>query len=171
MVATREPGGSPGAEVLRALLLDPRGEWAPLTETLLHFSARADHVARTIRPALAHGTWVVCDRFYDSTMAYQGYGQLADRAAIAELSALIGLRPDLTLVLDVSEAAARQRMAGRGRAPDRYEREGAAFHERVRTGYRAIAAAESDRCVLIPGDGAPEDVHRAIMAAVSERLR
>jgi dTMP kinase len=170
VIATREPGGSPGAEVLRALLLDPRGDWAPLTETLLHFAARADHVASAIRPALASGTWVVSDRFYDSTMAYQGYGQLADRAAIAQLTALIGVRPDLTLVLDVGEATARTRMIGRGRSPDRYEREGAAFHERVRAGYRAIAAAEPDRCVLIDADGAPDAVHDAIMATVRERL-
>ena len=170
MLATREPGGSPGAEVLRALLLDPRGDWAPLTETLLHFAARADHIACTIGPALAAGTWVVSDRFYDSTMAYQGYGQLADRAAIAQLTTLIGLRPDLTLILDVSEATARTRMIARGRSPDRYEREGAAFHERVRAGYRAIAAAEPDRCVLVPADGAAQEVHEAIMAAVGQRL-
>ena len=156
--------------MLRALLLDPRGDWAPLTETLLHFAARAEHVTRAIRPALETGRWVVCDRFTDSTMAYQGYGQLADRGAIAQLTALIGLRPDLTLVLDVSAAPARERMIGRGRSPDRYEREGAAFHERVRNGYRAIVAAEPDRCVLIPADCTAEDVHRAIMAAVRERL-
>jgi len=156
--------------VLRALLLDPRGEWAPLTETLLHFAARADNVCHTIRPALAAGSWVVSDRFYDSTMAYQGYGQLADRAAIAQLISLIGLRPDLTVILDVSEATARARLAGRGRSPDRYEREGAAFHERVRNGYRSIAAAEPDRCVLVPADGAPQDVHRAVVAIVRERL-
>ena len=156
--------------MLRALLLDPRGNWTPLAETLLHFAARADHVARTIRPALAAGSWVVSDRFYDSTMAYQGYGQLADHGAITQLISLIGLHPDLTIVLELSQATARARMVARGRSPDRYEREGAAFHERVRAGYRAIAEAEPDRCVIIAADGAPDEVHAAVMAAVRERL-
>ena len=102
VLRTREPGGSPGAEQLRALLLGGTIDWAAPAEALLHFAARAEHVEKTIRPALAAGTWVVCDRFADSTMAYQGYGQGADRGLIAELTRLIGLEPHLTLVLDVS---------------------------------------------------------------------
>ena len=96
VLRTREPGGAPGAEVLRELLLGGRVEWSAPAETLLHFAARAEHVERTIRPALEAGMWVVCDRFYDSTMAYQGYGLGADREMIAALTRLVGVHPDLT---------------------------------------------------------------------------
>lgn len=163
VLRTREPGGAPGAEVLRALLLSGDVAFAPLTETLLHFAARAEHVVRTIRPALAAGSWVVCDRFADSTMAYQGWGMNADRATIAALSAMIGLVPDLTIVLAVSPATARARLAKRGDAPDRYERLDGGFHARVAEGFRAIAAAEPTRCALVDADGDPESVHAAIL--------
>src|ERR1700729_788182 len=104
--APGEPGGSPGAELLRGILLGGTIDWSAQAETLLHFAARAEHVAKTIRPALDAGTWVVCDRFYDSTMAYQGYGQGADKAFISAQIELLGTVPDLTLVLDVPEAVA-----------------------------------------------------------------
>src|SRR5580704_2520498 len=106
VLQTREPGGAPGAEVLRSLLLGGSVAWSAPAETLLHFAARAEHVERTIRPALQAGMWVVCDRFYDSTMAYQGYGQGASRETIAALIELLGIVPDVTLVLDVSDAVA-----------------------------------------------------------------
>lgn len=167
---TREPGGAPGAEVLRTLLLEGATEWSPLAETLLHFAARAEHVARTIRPALAAGTWVVCDRYTDSTMAYQGFGQGADREAIAMLARLIGLVPDLTVVLDLSVATGLARVAGRGRRADRYERMGADFLARVHEGFRAIAAAEPGRCVLISAEGGEAEVAAALLAAVRARL-
>jgi dTMP kinase len=144
--------------------------WSAPAETLLHFAARAEHVEKTVRPALAAGTWVVCDRFADSTMAYQGYGQGADRAMIATLTGLIGLVPDLTVVLAVSESVAMLRQRSRGGAADRYEREDAAFHARVRSGFLAIAAAEPERCVVVDADGTPDVVHTAILGAVSERL-
>ena len=134
VLRTREPGGSPGSEVLRDLLLGGSIAWSPPAETLLHFAHRAEHAERTIRPALAAGMWVVCDRFYDSTMAYQGYGQRADRAAIATLTALLGLRPDLTLMLDVPVAVSLTRLAARGTAADRYERLGPDFFARIREG-------------------------------------
>ena len=111
VLRTREPGGAPGAEVLRDLLLGGRVDWSAPAETLLHFAARAEHVERTIRPALDAGMWVVCDRFYDSTMAYQGYGLGADRGMIAALIRLVGVHPDLTIVLDVSDAVAVARRA------------------------------------------------------------
>lgn len=149
VLATREPGGAPGAERLRELLLAGEIAWSLPAETLLHFAARAEHVARTIRPALAAGTWVVCDRFHDSTMAYQGYGQGGDRAQIAALSAMLGLVPDLTIVLDLDVATGIARMAARGTPADRYERLGAAFFARVRAAFQEIAAAEPARCVLI----------------------
>jgi len=170
VLQSREPGGAPGAEVLRELLLGGSVEWSAPAETLLHFAARAEHVETTIRPALASGTWVVCDRFYDSTMAYQGYGQGADRAMIAALTRMLGMVPDVTLVLDVSDAVAVERQLKRGADADRYERLDALFHARVRQGFRDIAAAAPERCVLLPGDGLEADVHAAIVAALSTRL-
>ncbi|HVB68775.1 MAG TPA: dTMP kinase [Acetobacteraceae bacterium] len=167
---TREPGGAPGAEALRELLLHGPTAFVPEAETLLHFAARAEHLARTIRPALAAGRWVVCDRFADSTMAYQGYGLGVDRAMIATLTALLETKPDLTLVLDVSAATASARLAGRGRAADRYEALDPAFHERVRQGFRDIAAAAPERCVTIDADPAPHAVHAAVLAAVRARF-
>jgi dTMP kinase len=170
VLRTREPGGAPGAELLRGLLLGGAVDWSPLTETLLHFAARAEHVARTIRPALDAGMWVVCDRFHDSTMAYQGYGQHVDRRVIARLIGMLGIVPDVTLVLDVTERAAAARQAQRGGEADRYERLDAGFHDRVRRGFRDIAAAERARCVLIAADGPREEVHAAIMRALRARL-
>lgn len=170
VLLTREPGGAPGAEALRDLLLSGTVPWSAAAETLLHFAARAEHVEKTIRPALAAGTWVVCDRFADSTMAYQGYGQGADRAMIATLTGLIGLVPDVTIVLDVTEAAARVRLRQRGNAADRYERLDAAFHTRVNAGFRAIAREAPQRCALVPADGTRTDVHAAILRVVLQRL-
>jgi dTMP kinase len=166
VLRTREPGGAPGAELLRELLLSGRIAWSAPAETLLHFAARAEHVERTIRPALTRGTWVVCDRFADSTMAYQGYGQGADRAMIADLTRMIGLVPDVTFVLDVSAEIATARLHGRGAAADRYEREGGAFHARVVAGFREIARAEPRRCVLIDANRTERDVHAEMMQSV-----
>jgi dTMP kinase len=170
VLRTREPGGAPGAEVLRELMLGGSVEWSAPAETLLHFAARAEHIETTIRPALASGTWVVCDRFYDSTMAYQGYGQGADRAMIAALTRMLGVVPDVTLVLDVSDAVAVERQLKRGADADRYERLDALFHARVRQGFRDIAAAAPERCVLLPGDGSEADVHAAIITVLQARL-
>jgi dTMP kinase len=170
VVSTREPGGAPGAEILRGLLLDASAAWSLPAETLLHFAARAEHIERTIRPGLARGDCVVCDRFADSTMAYQGYALGGDRAAIATLTELMHLRPDLTLVLDVGIETSLARLAGRGRAADRYEREGEAFFTRIREAFRAIAEADPARCVLIPAEDAPETVAARIREAVRVRL-
>jgi dTMP kinase len=170
VLRTREPGGAPGAEILRSLLRGDAADWSALAETLLHFAARAEHVEKTIGPALAAGTWVVCDRFFDSTMAYQGYGLGADRATIATLTGLLGIVPDVTLVLDVSNAVAVARQMERGADADRYERLDALFHARVNQGFRDIAAAAPERCVLISADGPIEAVHAAIMQALRARL-
>ncbi len=170
VLRTREPGGSPGAETLRGLLLGDAMDWSPPAETLLHFAARAEHAEKTIRPALAAGMWVVCDRFYDSTMAYQGYGQGADRSMIASLIDLLRLVPDVTLVLDVTEPVAVARQLQRGRGADRYERLDALFHARVNAGFREIARQRPERCVLIPADGPAAAVHAAIMAALRSRV-
>jgi dTMP kinase len=127
-------------------------------------------VAKTIQPALDAGTWVVCDRFFDSTLAYQGYGQGADRVFIAEQIRLLGMAPDLTLVLDVPESVANNRRRARGGDADRYERLDAVFHARVREGFREIAGVEPKRCVLVDGSGDIQSVHTAIMTAVWTRL-
>ena len=171
MLLTREPGGAPGAETLRGLLLSGRHDWSAQAEMLLHFAARAEHVAQTIRPALAAGMIVVCDRFYDSTMAYQGYGQGADRGQIATLIGLLGIVPDLTLVLDVPEEVASVRLAARGVAPDRYDRLGAGFHARVAGGFRAIAATDPGRCRLIDASGTANAVFEALLLPLPLRER
>lgn len=166
VLRTREPGGAPGSELLRSVLLGGAIDWSSRAETLLHFAARAEHIEKTIRPALAAGMWVVCDRFTDSTMAYQGFGQGADRDFIGALTALLGLAPDFTLVLDVPDAMGASRLRGRGGVADRYESLDSAFHARVNAGFRAIAAAEPKRCVLVPAGGDIASVHAAVMAAV-----
>ena len=170
VVRTREPGGSPGAELLRDILLSGATDWAPAAETLLHFAARAEHVAKTIRPAIGAGQWVICDRFFDSTLAYQGYGQGADNAFIGSLIGMVGIAPDLTIVLDVPEDIAAGRMRLRGLVPDRYERLDAAFHARVRQGFREIAMANPCRCVLADASGAIQAVHTAVVTAVLTRF-
>ena len=164
VIATREPGGSPAAEDIRALVV--RGavaRWDPMTEALLHFAARKEHLKHTIRPALDAGTWVVCDRFADSTTAYQGY---AHGLGPEPVHALV---PDLTLVLDLAAGAALAR-AATAAGEDRYERMGAGFHERLCDGYREIARLEADRCLLIDAGGTVDEVQTAIRAAVGDRL-
>lgn len=171
VLRTREPGGSPGSEQLREILLGGSVDWAPRAETLLHFAARAEHVAKTINPALLAGTWVISDRFSDSTLAYQGYGQGADKGFIAALIGLLGLAPDLTIILDVAETVGVERIRVRGGNADRYERQDAAFHARVRQGFRQIAVSEPERCVLVDASGSIQTVHSAIIAAIQTRIR
>jgi dTMP kinase len=154
VLSTREPGGTPLAEAIRDLLLGVRAEpMAPLAELLLVFAARAQHLAEVIEPALARGTWVLCDRFTDATYAYQGGGRGLDPHAIATLEQLVqrGLEPDLTLYLDLSVEAAQARLDGRER--DRFEQEALPFFERVRAAYLA-RAAQADRFRVIDA-GAP----------------
>lgn len=173
VLVTREPGGSPGAEDIRALLVTGEpGRWAPMTEALLHYAARHDHVARVILPALRAGTWVISDRFADSTMAYQGYGAGIPRESIRRLDALVldRVRPDVTLVLDLPVEAGLARAGHRGGGEDRYERMGTAFHERMRAGFLDIARREPGRCTVIPADEPPEAVHAAVWACVEKRL-
>ena len=178
-LTTREPGGAPGAEAIRALLVE-RGavSWEPLTEAFLHSAARVEHLATTVRPALAAGTWVISDRFADSTLAYQGYGLGLSKSAIAALTKLAtgGLKPDLTLILDlpveVGLARAGRRMsAGSAPAEDRYERMSPAFHARLRRGFRAIARAEPKRCRIIDASGSVEEVAGRIWSAVARRFK
>ena len=170
VLVTREPGGSPGAERLRDLLLATDADWSLPAEVLLHFAARAEHVEKTVRPALHAGSWVLCDRFADSTMVYQGYGQGADRPMIATLAAMLGLAPDLTLVLDVAVPTSLARLACRGTPADRYERLGGAFFTRIRNGFRAVAEAAPERCVLIDGEGDADRVAARVLDAVRQRF-
>jgi dTMP kinase len=172
-LATREPGGSPGAEAIRRLLLEGEGgRWDAQSEALLLVAARRDHVARLIEPALARGIWVVSDRFADSTLAYQGYGRGLAPADIAALHrfAFGDFMPDLTVILDLPVAAGLARAAARSPGGDRFERLDPAFHDRLNKGFREIAAAEPGRCVLIDAAGEPQAVHRAVLAAVARRL-
>ena len=172
VLGTREPGGSEGAEAIRDLLVrGDIGRWDPLSETLLHVAARRDHYLKTIEPALARGAWVVCDRFADSTMAYQGYGLGVERETVAVLyRAVLGdVAPDLTIILDlpVDEGLARAKHRG---GDDRYERMDAAFHHRLRDGFLAIAEAEPQRCAVLDASVAADAVHTAVLAVVKERL-
>ena len=170
---TREPGGSAGAEAIRRLLLDGADErWDAVGEALLFYAARRDHVAGLIKPALDQGSWVVCDRFADSTLAYQGYGRGLPFAELQALHrfALGDFAPDLTLILDLPVEEGLARVARRSGNADRFERLGQAFHERLREGFHQIAAAEPRRCVLIDASGDAASVHRAVLAAVAERL-
>ena len=166
VVLTREPGGTKGAEALRGMLLSGAYGWSLEAEVLLHFAARADHVEQVIRPALARGAWVVSDRFYDSTMAYQGFGQGADRARIAALSAMLGCDPDVTVVLDVPVDVSLARLAGRGDAADRYERLGADFFARVREGFLEVARGAPGRCVVVGAEGKAETVGAVVWGSV-----
>jgi dTMP kinase len=170
---TREPGGSAGAEAIRRLLLDgDDARWDAVGEVLLFYAARRDHVTRLIRPALDRGVWVVCDRFADSTLAYQGYGRglpLAELQALHRF-ALGDFAPDLTLILDLPVAEGLARAARRLGDADRFERLDTAFHERLREGFRAIATDNPGRCAVIDAAGDQAGVHRAVLATVAARL-
>ncbi len=171
VLVTREPGGSPGAEKIRGLLLDGQG-FDPVAEAMLMFAARREHIVATIRPALEAGMWVISDRFADSTRAYQCHGQGVPGEVYRKLAdlALEGLSPDLTLILDIPPEAGMARAASRGVAADRYERLDTGFHARVRAGFLAIAAAEPGRCAVLDATAGVEPVSSAIRAVVAERL-
>jgi len=169
---TREPGGAPGAEEIRGLLVNGAvTRWDPMTEALLHYAARREHIRRTIVPALEADRWVICDRFADSTMAYQGYGHGLGREAVAALNALVvgDLAPDLTIVFDVPVDLGLERAEKRG-GENRYERMDRAFHHRLREGFLDIARREPRRCVVVDATETPERVHAAVCAIVHERL-
>ncbi|WP_375464180.1 dTMP kinase [uncultured Methylobacterium sp.] len=178
VVTTREPGGSPRAEEIReALLAGVAKPYGPFAEALLFSAARIDHLDHLIRPALRAGEIVLCDRFMDSTRAYQGAAGGLDPDAVAALERVVvgGTRPDLTLILDLAPetglARARARAAGQGAsAPDRFEAEALAFHARLRAAFREIAEAEPARCVLIEAAGTAEAVEAAVRRAVAARL-
>lgn len=172
---TREPGGSPGAEALRHVLLSGLAErFGPDTEALLFAAAREDHVRRTILPSLERGDWVLCDRFVDSTRVYQGQIGHADASFIKALEKLsVGaVMPDVTLVLDLDPTIGTMRAAKRrgAAAADRFEREGAEFHRALRESFRELTVREPARCILIDASGAAETVSERIWQAVAARL-
>ncbi|WP_027578382.1 dTMP kinase [Bradyrhizobium sp. Ai1a-2] len=174
-IVTREPGGSPGAEIIRHLLLSGMGKLlGPDAETLLFAAARDDHVRTVILPALNQGTWVLCDRFFDSTRVYQGrLGQVPPGLVSAMQRVTIGdLKPDLTFILDVPVEVGLKRAAARrgSAAPDRFEAENVQFHQDLREAYKQLAAEDPQRCVLINADADADAVSERIWNVLRERL-
>jgi dTMP kinase len=177
VTTSREPGGAPGAEAIRALLVEGEAaRWDPLSELLLYLAARREHVRRTIEPALARGAWVLCDRFSDSTMAYQGYGHRLGREVVAAAGklALGDFAPDLTLILDLPVEQGLQR--AKARAGDaasgetRYERMDLDFHRRLREGFLDIARREPGRCRLVDASQPMAAVAAELRRLVAERF-
>jgi len=175
VVLTREPGGSPGAEQIRKLVVEGEPQrWTPLSETLLFLAARADHVARIIEPSLASGMWVVSDRFSDSTYVYQGIARGLGTEKVRRLqeAALGSFAPDLTIVLDLDPVEGLRRAGKRDSGDEnRFERFGGGFHETLRTAFRDIARSEPKRCVLVDAGRTAEMVAADVWRAVEERLK
>ena len=172
---TREPGATRIGKQIRAMILDPANkddDLADRAEALLYAADRAQHVATVIRPALSRGDVVVCDRYIDSSLAYQGYGRGHDLADIKRLSmwAADNLLPDLTVVLDLDPAAGMTRVFDRGNAQDRFEQLKGGFHERVREGFLTLAAAEPARYVVLDATATPSEVHARVVALVAALL-
>ena len=172
VVRTREPGGTGSGERIRALLLDADGApITPVAELLLMFAARAQHIEEVIKPALAAGHWVVCDRFTDATYAYQGGGRGLDKSLIEQAEKIVhpDLSPDTTILLDAEPGLALKRAKARS-AADRFERETLEFFQRVRTTYLALAEQYNDRYIVIDASQALVDVQRAIESALKPHL-
>jgi len=173
VIVTREPGGTQLGEAIRNLLQHDQSD-PPVTraEVLLFLACRAQHVERFIRPALEAGKWVLCDRFDDSTMAYQGYARGFDLALLGNVNdfAVNGVRPDLTVLLDVSPETSRARLAERRAAPDRIEREQGAFHVKVRDGFLDLARKEPGRFAVVNTEREQEAVAQDVCAAVEEKF-
>jgi dTMP kinase len=173
VVTTREPGGAKGAEEIRALLVSgATGRWDPMSELLLYVAARREHVVRMIEPALVRGAWVLCDRFADSTMAYQGYGHGLGPAPCeaAHRLAFGAFAPDLTLILDLAAELGLARARTRSGGEDRYERMELAFHERLRRGFLEIARAAPERCRVIDARGSIAEVEAEVRRTVAARF-
>lgn len=172
VVTTREPGGSEGAEMIRALLLGgPEERWTPEAEALLFAAARADHVAKSIRPALDRGAWVLCDRFLDSSLAYQGGagGLGVDRVRAINLFGLAGTLPDRTLILALAEGADRARVRDRN-APDRIGGRSSSYHDAVAAAFCALALEEPQRVRCVDASGSPNDVTKRLLGELQDLL-
>jgi dTMP kinase len=173
VLTTREPGGSEGAEQIRHLLVNGDvARWDSMTETLLHYAARRDHVEKVIRPALEQGTWVISDRFADSTMAYQGYGHGLDPTVINGIYKLVlgEFSTDLTVILDLDTEEGLKRANSRAEGEDRYERMNIEFHQKLRQGFLEIARTSPKRCAVINASGDADTVFDALWDVVSNRL-
>ena len=173
VVMTREPGGAPGAEEVRSLLVEGDAErWSAVGELLLLYAARDDHLRNTIRPALERGDWVICDRFSDSTRVYQGHVGGVDASFINELERTVvgATRPDLTIVFDLDAQVGLDRAATRGGTEDRFERKGFAFHDALRQGFLEIAQAEPVRCAVVDASQDVDTVAVEIRTLVKQRL-
>jgi len=172
-IVTREPGGSRGAEEIRSLLVEGEpGRWEPLVETLLLFAARADHIAHAIKPALTSGKWVICDRFTDSTFAYQGAGRglALDVIRRIEQVSIHDFRPDLTFVLDAPIEIAMGRIGTRPHAENRFEKFDRGFHQRLRDYFLRLPKLDPARCLLVDTSAAPEAVSASIWKNVSHKF-
>ncbi|MCB9995678.1 MAG: dTMP kinase [Rhodospirillales bacterium] len=177
VILTREPGGTPEAEKIRELLVNrDGGDWTPMAETLLFFAARAMHIETLIKPALAEGKIVICDRFTDSTRAYQSYGHGLDPDIIESYVqlAIAGFEPDLTFILDIDAAAGLERAGRRNTdadsTEDRFEQMQIDFHERLRQGFLEIAARNPERCVIIDAQQSIDEIAAQIGDAALERI-
>lgn len=173
VLTTREPGGAPGAEEIRKLMVEGEpNRWTPMTETLLAYAARADHVARTIGPALTEGRWVISDRFSDSTFAYQGGGRGVERETIRRIDSAVldDFGPDLTLILDLDVEIGLGRAKSRAGTEDRFEKFDMLFHERLRQAFLDIARRNPERCRVIDASGSEDQVANLILAAVERRF-
>lgn len=170
---TREPGGTEGAEAIRELLVKgAANRWEPMTEMLLHLAARRDHVEKCIRPALAEGKWVLCDRFMDSTLAYQGYGHQLGSAFISSMHRLTqdNLLPDITVLLDIPVSQGLQRAASRHGTETRYEQMDTVFHDRLREGFLLTAKQYPERYLVLDALQPIDALHQQIQTALAERL-
>ena len=170
-IFTREPGGTPLGEKLRELLIDPLGQMSPEAETLLLSASRAELVDKVIEPALEEGRIVVCDRFWDATLAYQGYGRELPLETLMQITmfAARNLAPDLTFLLDIPLQVSAERMRDRKRSADRMEREKRQFHERVAEGYRRLAAADPQRIIMLDGTQPEEELAARVREVVLSR--
>ena len=174
VVTTREPGGAPGAEEIRNLLVNGAvNRWTPLSEALLNYAARSEHLDKTVYPALEKGQWVISDRFADSTMAYQGFGHGIERDTLNKLyAAVLGeFKPALTVIFDLDLETGLKRAGARGEGEDRYERMGTEFHERLRQGFLEIARGEPDRCAVVDASKTIDDAAAGIREIVADRLK
>ncbi|OJX13963.1 MAG: dTMP kinase [Caedibacter sp. 37-49] len=173
VLLTREPGGSTGAELIRNLLVDREAySWDALTEYLLFTAARRDHILQTIKPALEEGIWVICDRFYDSSLVYQGY---VKHVALEKLETIYkfiseGIFPDLTLILNIAPEVGLKRAQKRSHHEDRFEQMGLHFHKEIQKGFLAIAESDASRCKIVEAEGEELQIKETILTIVQKAL-